>query len=199
MTKSHRHQLVDPRQARRNAKIADILAEAWLLVERDGLAPISLRDLAGRVNLRQPSLSRVLRLQARPPRRDVRRRVRPARNVLGRSAAARRAASCGRAICGRAPAIRQRRTGCAPTALPARDPRFAPSTAFWEVALEFYGRARAVLADAGVEHQDDVDIFSALVAGLCDQQMANDPGGDWWVEHVPRVVAMFLAGAMPAT
>src|SRR5271156_4285445 len=46
----------DRRVRRREAKRATILAEAWALAHRDGLAAISLRDLADRVDLRQPSL-----------------------------------------------------------------------------------------------------------------------------------------------
>src|ERR1700733_4637649 len=49
-------QQVDPRERRRQAKLSAILAEAWALAHRDGLAVISLRDLADRVDLRQPSL-----------------------------------------------------------------------------------------------------------------------------------------------
>src|SRR5438093_9690480 len=44
------------RQHRRAAKIANILDEAWKLAQRDGLAAVSLRDLAAAVGLRQPSL-----------------------------------------------------------------------------------------------------------------------------------------------
>src|ERR1700734_3453200 len=47
---------VDRRGDRREAKKARILVEAWALARRDGLAAISLRDLADRVELRQPSL-----------------------------------------------------------------------------------------------------------------------------------------------
>src|SRR5580692_13078489 len=47
---------VDRRGDRREAKRARILVEAWALAHRDGLAAISLRDLADRVELRQPSL-----------------------------------------------------------------------------------------------------------------------------------------------
>src|SRR6184192_3259454 len=46
----------DRRQRRREAKRSTIVAEAWELARRDGLAAISLRDLAARVDLRQPSL-----------------------------------------------------------------------------------------------------------------------------------------------
>ena len=44
------------RQERREAKQANIVVEAWRLAHRDGLAAISLRDLADAVGLRQPSL-----------------------------------------------------------------------------------------------------------------------------------------------
>ena len=46
----------DRLQQRREVKRASILAEAWALAHRDGLAAISLRDLADAVGLRQPSL-----------------------------------------------------------------------------------------------------------------------------------------------
>src|SRR5882724_508681 len=46
----------DRRRLRHDAKRARIVAEAWELARRDGLAAISLRDLADRVDLRQPSL-----------------------------------------------------------------------------------------------------------------------------------------------
>src|SRR5437899_1699045 len=49
-------QPVDRRRRRHEAKRATIVAEAWELARRDGLAAISLRDLADRVDLRQPSL-----------------------------------------------------------------------------------------------------------------------------------------------
>jgi AcrR family transcriptional regulator len=42
--------------ARREAKIAVIVASAWNLAREHGIAGISLRELAGRVGMRQPSL-----------------------------------------------------------------------------------------------------------------------------------------------
>lgn len=190
----------DPRQARRDAKIAAILIEAWRLSERDGLASISLRDLAAGVGLRQPSLyvyfgskldlydamfadgyrRLMTRLDERPLSAEPQAAIEQFMVELVRFASD-------------DPVVHQ-------LLFQRTIPDFAPSPTSWEAALEFYNRARAVLAHVGVEHQDDVDIFSSLVAGLCDQQIANDPGGDRWVQHVPRVVAMFLAGASrPAT
>ncbi|OZF47263.1 TetR family transcriptional regulator [Rhodococcus sp. 14-2470-1b] len=186
----------DPRRARREAKISAILTEAWQLAERDGLAVISLRELAARVNLRQPSLyvyfaSKLdlydamfadgyrqlidyLNSQPMPtePRAALEQFV--VENVRFSS---------------KNPIVHQ-------MLFQRTIPGFAPSPASWEVALEFYGRASEVLACVGADDQADIDIFSSLIAGLCDQQIANDPGGDRWVQHVPRVVAMFLTGAV---
>src|SRR4249919_2388523 len=47
---------IGPRQRRRDARVAQILDEAWVLARRDGLAAVSLRELAAAVGLRQPSL-----------------------------------------------------------------------------------------------------------------------------------------------
>jgi hypothetical protein len=46
---------------------------------------------------------------------------------------------------------------------------------------------------ADVHDQGDVDVFTALVAALSHQQIANDPGGTRWVRHAGQVVEMFLA------
>src|SRR5947207_183206 len=47
---------VDRRGRRREEKRAKMVAAAWDLARRDGLAGISLRDVADRVDLQQPSL-----------------------------------------------------------------------------------------------------------------------------------------------
>jgi AcrR family transcriptional regulator len=183
----------DPRQARRDAKRAGILAEAWTLARRDGLAVISLRDLADRVGLRQPSLyvyfaaKNVLYdalfadgyrqlldyVAARPAKGDPQR-------ALGRFAAEIVQFSSDDIV--RHQLLFQRTI-----------PGFEPSEESYALALQFYEIAVARLATAGVTAQGDVDIFSALVAGLSHQQIANDPGGKRWVRQAGRVVEMFLA------
>jgi AcrR family transcriptional regulator len=183
----------DPRQARRDAKRASILAEAWTLARRDGLAVVSLRDLADRVGLRQPSLyvyfaskndlydamfadgyRQLLEyLEGRASPGDPRR-------ALGRLAADLVQFSSDDIV--RHQLLFQRTI-----------PGFEPSEESYGLALEFYQFAVGRLAAAGVSAQGDVDIFSALVAGLSHQQIANDPGGKRWVRQAGRVVEMFLA------
>jgi AcrR family transcriptional regulator len=183
----------DPRQARREAKRAGILAEAWTLAQRDGLAAISLRDLADRVGLRQPSLyvyfasksdlydgmfadgyRQLLDYVAAHPMSGD-----PAKN-LARFAAELVRFSSDDIV--RHQLLFQRTI-----------PGFEPSPESYALALEFYNIAVARLAAAGVTAQGDVDIFSALIAGLSHQQIANDPGGKRWVRQAGRVVDMFLA------
>jgi hypothetical protein len=71
-------------------------------------------------------------------------------------------------------------------------PGFEPSAESYALALEFYGRGTERLKAAGVTNAGDADLFTALVAGLAHQQVANDPGGDRWVRQAPRAVEMFL-------
>jgi len=184
---------VDRRGRRREAKQARILAEAWVLARRDGLAAISLRDLADRVDLRQPSLyayfdsklglydlmfadgnHQLLEWVMSHPLSDdprialvefVQELVRFSSDDVVRHQL-----------------LFQRTI-----------PRFEPSPTSFALALEFYELARQRLALAGVSDPGDVDVFSALVNGLAHQQVANDPGGDRWVLLAERAVDMFLA------
>jgi AcrR family transcriptional regulator len=183
----------DPRQARRDAKSAAILAEAWTLARRDGLAAISLRDLADRVGLRQPSLYVYFAskndlydgmfadgyrqlldfVSTRPASGDP-------RKALARFAADLVQFSSLDIV--RHQLLFQRTI-----------PGFEPSAESFALALEFYDAAVARLAAAGVTAQGDIDVFSALISGLGHQQIANDPGGKRWVRQAGRVVDMFLA------
>ena len=43
-----------------------------------------------------------------------------------------------------------------------------------------------------------MDLYTALVSGLTNQQLANDPGGTRWARLVDRTVDMFIAAVMPA-
>jgi AcrR family transcriptional regulator len=187
----------DRRAVRRAAKMAVIVQEAWALSRAEGLAGISLRDLADRVDLRQPSLyayfdSKLALYDAMFADGN--------RQLLAYTA------------------------DLAPTDDPARDlteflslvvrfsgddverhqllfqrtiPGFEPSPASYAIAVEFLERAGTLLKAAGVTRADDIDLFTALSAGLAHQQVANDPGGDRWVAQAGRVVAMFLTEVRP--
>ena len=191
--KVHEAQEGDRRALRREAKWSKIVEEAWALARRDGLAAISLRDLADRVGLRQPSLyayfdskldlydamfadgnRQLLEFVAahQPVAGDPRRALAGFVGVLVRFSSE--------------DVVRHQ------LLFQRTIPGFEPSAASYEIALQFYDLARGRLADAGATEQADVDLFSAITTGLAHQQVANDPGGDRWVRQADRAVEMFL-------
>jgi hypothetical protein len=49
----------------------------------------------------------------------------------------------------------------------------------------------ARMARHGVRRQEDIDLFVAIVSGMIDSQLANDPGGDRWSGLLDRAINMF--------
>ena len=72
-------------------------------------------------------------------------------------------------------------------------PGFTPSPESYAPAVRALELTRARLVRIGVPDPAHHDIWTALLTGLVDQQIANDPGGDRWSRLVDEVVAMFLA------
>ena len=48
------------------------------------------------------------------------------------------------------------------------------------------------MATNGITESTHLDLWTALLNGLVDQQVANDPDGDRWIRLIPEAVAMFL-------
>jgi AcrR family transcriptional regulator len=71
-------------------------------------------------------------------------------------------------------------------------PGFEPSASSYGHAEQVMDRVVAVLRVAGVEDQDDIDCFIAMVAGLIHTQLSNDPGGDRWSRHLERLTDLYL-------
>jgi AcrR family transcriptional regulator len=185
----------DRRLERREAKLANILSEAWKLAHRDGLAAISLRDLADAVGLRQPSLyvyfdsKRALydamfadgyrqmldfirgRKYGDDPRRALTKFVADCVQFSSEDVV-------------RHQLLFQRTI-----------PGFEPSPESFELALEFYRLGSDMAAAAGIRAQADMDLFTALISGLAHQQVANDPGGRRWVRLADQAVDMLMAEA----
>jgi AcrR family transcriptional regulator len=189
---SDRIQTRDPRIRRHEVTKARILREAWKLAARDGVAGVSLGDLAKRVGLRQPSLYTYFtskndlydEMFADGNRRlwaEVVERTYPDDRRAALIEFARAVVSFCAADVARYHLLFQRHV-----------PTFEPSEESYALAQRFYDWVRReILAPAGVEGRD-VDVFTALVAGLSDQQVANDPGGKRWLRLVDEVMGMFL-------
>ena len=184
---------VDRRKVRHEVKRAEILEQAWLLAQRDGLAAISLRDLADSVGLRQPSLyvyfeSKLNLYDALFA--DGYRQLLSFLAERSYSGDPRRALArfLGDLVQFSSDDIVRHQMLFQRTI-----PGFEPSAEAFALALEFYDVARRLLAAVGVTDQRTIDIFSALANGLAHQQVANEPGGKRWVRLAGRATEMFLA------
>jgi AcrR family transcriptional regulator len=67
---------------------------------------------------------------------------------------------------------------------------FSPSTESYAPAVATLDVLRTGLAAHDVTTQDDIDLYVALVSGLIDTQLANDPGGDRWSRLLDRAIDM---------
>ena len=182
----------DRRQERREVKLSNILAEAWRLARRDGLAAISLRDLADAVGLRQPSL--YVYFASKLDLYDAM-FADGYRQLLQFLASRRYPAEPGAALAKLVGDLVQFSSDDVvrhQLLFQRTIPGFEPSEDSFALALEFYTLGSERLAAAGVHDQADIDVFTALVSGLGHQQIANDPGGKRWVRQAGRVVEMFL-------
>lgn len=182
----------DLRSRRRQQKLEAIVSEAWSLARRDGLAALSLRDLADRVELRQPSLYayfgsklELYDVMFADAYRDLLRRIEtepvsddPVESLV---ALVRVGVQFSSDDIVQHQLLFQRTI-----------PGFEPSPASYALALRFFQIAAHRLAQADVTETADIDLFTALVSGLAHQQVANEPGGDRWVRLAPRAVEMFL-------
>jgi AcrR family transcriptional regulator len=182
----------DRRAERREATRAEILAVAAELIREHGVAALSLRDLGARVGMRAQSLYSYFdakeaifdalfqqaatelleRVEAMPLTDDPRENVRRGSLVFVE-------------FCVEDPARYQlvfQRT------IPGFEPSpeaFAPSIAVLEIT-------RRNLVAAGGDDPRDLDLLTALLTGLVDQQISNDPGGDRWTRLHDEAVDMYF-------
>lgn len=182
----------DPRIARHAATKQKILREAWRLARRHGIGGFSLGELAKKVGLRQPSLYTYF--DSKLDLYDV--MYAQANRQLWESVAERRYPEDPRhALKEMARAIVRfyaEDVTRAQLLFQRPIPGFEPSPEAYAPAVQFFEWAKGRLGAAGVTADRDVDIYSALVAGLADQQVANDPGGERWLRLVDEVIDMFL-------
>ena len=184
----------DRRQLRREAKRAAIIGEAWRLAHQDGLAALSLRDLADAVGLRQPSLYVYFDSKLALYDAMFTDGYRQLLEYIGshrygddpQRALSRLVADCVQ-FSSDDPVRHQ-------LLFQRTIPGFEPSAESMELALEFYAIGKGMAGAAGIRTQADMDVFTALVSGLAHQQVANDPGGRRWVRRADQVVEMFLSG-----
>jgi AcrR family transcriptional regulator len=184
---------------RREATRAEILDAAWQLAQERGLTEFTLRDLAERVGMRAPSLYShfesknaiydamfgqawkdyeqiaIVELAEFPdfsqsPRAAIRRAAR----VFFDFAVANPA---------RHQLMNQRTI-----------PGFEPSAESYAPAVRVLELGKQVLRDVGLTDPSHLDMFTAISAGLINQQIANDPGGTRWSALVERTIDLWADG-----
>jgi AcrR family transcriptional regulator len=181
---------------RRQAKVAEIVEVAWALARESGIAGLSLHALAREVGMRQPSLyayfdskmalydamfadgnrQLVLRLEAVKLPRDPRTGVKKLMAAFVAFALEDPA---------RCELMFQRHV-----------PGFVPSPESYAIAEEALGYVNKSIREAGVTDQGDIDCLVAMVAGLMEAQLSNDPGGNRWTRHLNRLVDLYVDDAL---
>jgi AcrR family transcriptional regulator len=71
-------------------------------------------------------------------------------------------------------------------------PGFEPSRDAYAPAEHVMARVVELLRSAGVGSQADIDCVVAMVGGLVDAQISNDPGGTRWTRHLNRLIDLYL-------
>jgi AcrR family transcriptional regulator len=182
----------DRNAERREATRREILAAAWELAREQGLAQLTLREVAARVGMRAPSLYThfgskhaiydamfadawteyvaVVQATQLPDPATPRAVLRTTAHTFFDFAVADLA---------RHQLMNQRTI-----------PGFEPSAEAYAPAVRALELFRGLLADLGITGEEDVDLCVAVTGGLVDAQLANDPGGDRWGRLVDRAVDM---------
>jgi len=70
-------------------------------------------------------------------------------------------------------------------------PGFQPSPDSYAMAVEVLESVKMILRHAGLHDEADFDLWTAVIAGLASQQLANEPGGDRYIRLIDDAVAMF--------
>jgi AcrR family transcriptional regulator len=181
----------DRRAERRESTRAEILEAAWELARTEGLAGLSLRDVARKIGVQPPSLywyfaskyaiyeamfvegnrQLLARLAEQPWPHEPRAILRLCARVFVEFSAE---------DVQRYQLLFQRTI-----------PNFEPSPEAYAVAVQVFEQMRARFAAAGLTDPAAFDMWTALVGGLAAQQTANDPGGNRWLRLIDEVVDMY--------
>ena len=189
----------DRKTERRQETRAEIVEASWESVRENGLAGLSMRDLGERVGMRAQSIYSYFAskhdiydamflegYQAFSEWMDE--ATHDERFATDPVGAARQAVHAFVDFCTTDPVRYQ-------LLFQRTIPGFTPSTESYAVALHAYEQVRVLLVAIGVHDQETLDVWTAIMTGLTDQQISNDPGGDRWTQLIDRVVDMLLSDA----
>jgi AcrR family transcriptional regulator len=179
----------DRRAERREATKAEILAAAWELCAAEGLAGLSLRELASRVGMQAPSLYSYFASKhdiydamfAQGYRDFFEQRPFPEDRSLVEGL--RFMAHSFATFCTSNPVRYQ-------LLFQRTIPGFEPSEESYAIAVAGLARTAAWFEEHGIAHA--LDMYTGILTGLVDQQLSNEPGGDRWLRLIDDAMDMFL-------
>lgn len=185
--------MVDVRTRRRDQTRREILALAWELAERDGIANLSLRGLARTVGMQAPSLYTYFGSKGA---------IFDAMFAQGYGQLDELYAELeidAADVAATLTTATVRFLQFCQASLPRYQLMFTRVVADWQPSPEAYAasvgsyeRMAARLAPLGIAGGDTLDLWTAITAGLAAQQLANDPDGDRWVRLAGDATEMFL-------
>jgi AcrR family transcriptional regulator len=181
---------------RREATRAEILQVAWELAQEQGLAEFILRDLAQRVGMRAPSL--YTHFESKHAIYDA---------MFGQAwSEYEQVLLAELANLPQAPRAAVRRGSRVffdfAVANPARHqlmnqrtiPGVEPSAESYAPAVRVLQLGQQLFRDVGVSNPADFDIYTAILDGMINQQLANDPGGTRWSALLDHAVDIWADG-----
>jgi AcrR family transcriptional regulator len=181
---------------RREATRREILEAAWALAQEKGLVEFTLRDVAESVGMRAPSL--YSHFESKHGIYDA---------MFGQGwIEYEQVLLTEFASLPAAPRAVLRRVGRGffdfAIANPARHqllnqrtiPGFEPSPESYAPAVRVLELGRKIFVDLGVPDPGDFDIYGAMVGGMINQQLANDPGGTRWSALLDRAIDIWADG-----
>jgi AcrR family transcriptional regulator len=181
----------DRRAERRESTRAEILAAAWELARVQGLAGLSLRDVARKIGMRPPSVYWYF---------DSKHAIYDAMFAEGNRQLLARLAEQDWPT---DPRALLRLTARVFVEFSAEDveryqllfqrtiPEFEPTPTSYALAKRVFEQMRARFVAAGLSDPAQFDLWTALAAGLAAQQTSNDPGGDRWLRLLDEAADMY--------
>ncbi|MFC3890095.1 TetR/AcrR family transcriptional regulator [Lentzea rhizosphaerae] len=183
----------DRQAERREATRREIVDAAWEIARRDGLAAVTLREVAAMIGMRSPSLyshfdsknaiydamfGQAWTLFLAEAEKNFRDLPEAPREAL--LAIVRHFYDFSVTDVARYQLMNQRSI-----------PGFVPSEAAYAPSVQVIDLLQRTFHRLGITDGADVDLFLALGGGLLERQLANEPGGDRWLRQLPRVIDMF--------
>lgn len=186
------NQALSRRERVRAATRSEILDAAWAMARRDGLAALSLSALARHMGMQPPSLYTyfpsknaiydAMFAQAAREFLDVLRSIEHGDDPR---AAIKVGARAFFDFCRADPARYQ-------LLFQRTIPGFVPSATSYAFAVEAFELTAEQLRERGIDKPEHLDLLTALLTGLVNQQISNDPEGDRWERLVDDAIDMFV-------